>query len=572
MASFSDYDDDEKYNSPQGLEDVVDETNYEFQTNLPASDRQVKLDLEKHSSYLYVRKLGGGAQVDVFLVKRGDEYFAVKAYSYKLTSTNIEVGKRDEDLLDLYCICKFNHPYIVSKRDFFVGDKHFFVVLDYAQCNLDQYLQHMSSDNSEVELSFRSKCTIMHRIGSALEFLCRIGYVHNDVKAVNVLIVNGTPMLTDFGLTRMKEERDYTSQTYYYRAPELLLNGRGIVDRMYKELFDSKKIARWRVNFSRSEIWSYGIFCLGVLYGIPNITHGKEERKMTKALEKVYCKDAYITLFRLMIDNIQKGVKDPMYTAIIAAYGEPPSFEDDDDTFTTLDLLHHICDTLLVLDQDKRVDSIEYFFDSPIFALYRNCCSFPERKSAVPYNPLVKSPKEYDVKDINRVIHLIMSQSQNECCQTFCTLEAVDLFVQRLPVYATTVDELYLFGATCLKVIDMIHNLGHFKLNDCAKMCNTWCSSMSKGHRSEASKYKVKDVSNMLLTILRTEGGPPIIPNTYTMAPCAEVVLDVCTYMQDYSTYMSMTQKGMIRASLERITKRTAKRERCGVIHILPLQ
>ncbi|MCC7012853.1 MAG: sigma 54-interacting transcriptional regulator [Planctomycetes bacterium] len=67
------------------------------------------------------------------------------------------------------------------------------------------------------------------RLCVALQALHDRGFVHGDLKAANVLVVDAPdgprPVLTDFGLSRTSGERAGASGTLFHIAPELLLGG-----------------------------------------------------------------------------------------------------------------------------------------------------------------------------------------------------------------------------------------------------------------------------------------------------------------------------------------------------------
>ncbi|MFC8433101.1 protein kinase [Streptomyces sp. NPDC057253] len=76
----------------------------------------------------------------------------------------------------------------------------------------------------------------VRQLTDALAALHRLGIVHRDLKAENVILRDGTPggpphlVLIDFGLSRLDEEyrfTDFAAGTDHYLAPELLLRGGG---------------------------------------------------------------------------------------------------------------------------------------------------------------------------------------------------------------------------------------------------------------------------------------------------------------------------------------------------------
>lgn len=536
-------------------------------------DRKVRDDLHAHSRYKYVRKIGGGMQVDVYLVEDDGQYFAAKAYEFKLKGSDVEVGKRSEDLLDIFCICKFAHPYIIAKRDFVVGKNYIFVMLEYAQCNIGQYMDSISKDYGDddppsnlevnaVPFTEREKASIIYQVGASVSFIHKAGYVHNDIKPINVLLVNGRPMLTDFGLTRLREEQKYSSQTYSYRAPEHLFVGQGVVDRLYKSMYTVSEMRRWKNNYDRGEIWAFGIFCLSIIYGYTDITYTDQTRQL-KLIKKRYIKDPYVTLMRIILEREKEELpaktsrsskrrkvspSEVMYNAIIDVFGEPPD---------SANMLEVVCEMLLVINQDDRCESLDDFLSDPIFEGMSEHQLKPSIPATIPKTNFSK--KGYTVQHVNELVKSMLRDNQESHIPTFCTMDAVDLFLQKFGDYATTVDELVLFASSCIKLVDMMHNVGGKSLGDCAKLCSGW-----GGKKVTSAK-----VWDMILRILINEEGTPHIQSTYALSSCVEIVVAASLDMQDYSKYISRGPHGIVEACTPRSKRRTDKKEHCGRLPIL---
>ncbi|KAF8526294.1 kinase-like domain-containing protein [Hysterangium stoloniferum] len=73
------------------------------------------------------------------------------------------------------------------------------------------------------------RITLIKGIADGLVYLHENGIVHGDLKGGNILIGDdGTPKITDFGVSRILDEHGFTTSTYYtsfrWCAPELLVS------------------------------------------------------------------------------------------------------------------------------------------------------------------------------------------------------------------------------------------------------------------------------------------------------------------------------------------------------------
>lgn len=130
--------------------------------------------------------------------------------------------RREADILR-----QLRHPNIVRVRETGEHDGRPYVVMDYLQgASLRAMLR------AEGRLDEAMVVRVGTAVARALDAAHRRGVVHNDVKPENIVVVDGEPVLVDFGVARdlnatlAPDEAAVVSGTLPYLAPELLTGGR----------------------------------------------------------------------------------------------------------------------------------------------------------------------------------------------------------------------------------------------------------------------------------------------------------------------------------------------------------
>ena len=109
----------------------------------------------------------------------------------------------------------FIHPNIVRLFDAFMTRTHAFMVMELADGSL--------SDPDQRRMSETRAARLLRGVVTGLDHCHRMGVVYRDMKTDNILLKDGVPKLTDFGLScRMGDDRNLgvPCGTRGYRSPE----------------------------------------------------------------------------------------------------------------------------------------------------------------------------------------------------------------------------------------------------------------------------------------------------------------------------------------------------------------
>lgn len=123
---------------------------------------------------------------------------------YKVTFNNSFYVIKEDNNVDL-----LNHEANIYKAlrdvqfvsklyDFFLKDNKAYMVIDYFDENLYVY-KHKNLNNINYELHIINIFTI---IINTLHEIHNLGYVHRDLKPLNICLKNGVPYIIDFGFTK----------------------------------------------------------------------------------------------------------------------------------------------------------------------------------------------------------------------------------------------------------------------------------------------------------------------------------------------------------------------------------
>ena len=209
--------------SLEGLKELHGHLTEMKQTDVPTdmviSDRQETRLGQQVGEYRLVHKLGGGGFGTVYLAEHVHERMqaAVKVLHIPLTK------QRDfKDFLNEARTMRLRHPYIVPLLDFGISrDDLPFLVMEYAP---EGTLRDRHPESERVALS--TIVFYVDQLASALQYAHDHRIIHRDVKPENILIrIDGTLMMSDFGLAKLQEQNTVISQQRQvgspaYMAPE----------------------------------------------------------------------------------------------------------------------------------------------------------------------------------------------------------------------------------------------------------------------------------------------------------------------------------------------------------------
>ena len=143
--------------------------------------------------YRIERELGSGATADVFLAWdiRHGRSVAIKVLKAEVAQT---VGA-DRFLREIEIAARLQHPHILPVYDSGNAGGFLFYVTPYAEGEaLSGRLEREGS------LPVHEAIRIARRVANALDYAHRHGVVHRDIKPANILLIDGHPLVADFGI------------------------------------------------------------------------------------------------------------------------------------------------------------------------------------------------------------------------------------------------------------------------------------------------------------------------------------------------------------------------------------
>jgi len=147
------------------------------------------------TTYLLGKRLGAGAFGAVFdCIGPFDQSFALKVF---LPGNRPYAEVRGEWLKEAERLYRLRHPNIVYVHDYFEAQGLFFLVLERCDRGLDEMLTAPFTDRLVVDIA--------RQLLFAVQYLADNEFVHNDLHAGNVLVVDGqhlTVKLSDLGIAQ----------------------------------------------------------------------------------------------------------------------------------------------------------------------------------------------------------------------------------------------------------------------------------------------------------------------------------------------------------------------------------
>lgn len=275
--------------------------------------------------YTLVRKLGQGGFGEVWLAEGAPEkYFALK-FPYKeqvdWKSITQEIG--------VWTLCG-KHPNVLPLMGARNFDGQIAIISEYAPGgSLEDLLKQKG------KLSTEEAVRMANGILQGLEHLHRSGIVHSDLKPANILLDNGVPRLSDFGISRVSKHTNTMSQTIA-----------GTLKYMAPECFDGKRNIQ-------TDVWAVGV----ILYQMLTGTFPYTEEETVQFIAAVVLKEP-----QPLPDSVPPVLKNIIFTALAKESGKRfPSAEQMRQNLLAA------AQSLNIQDVESRAATAESFNPPPTF-------------------------------------------------------------------------------------------------------------------------------------------------------------------------------------------------------------
>ncbi|MBR6089623.1 MAG: serine/threonine protein kinase, partial [Anaerolineaceae bacterium] len=159
-----------------------------------------------------------------------------------------KIRKRFEQ--EAFAMANLNHEAIIKIFDYGTIDDEPYVIMELAEGG--SLARRLGQPIPE-----KDSAALICQVAEGLDYAHRHGVIHRDVKPSNILIrKNGTPVLTDFGIGQILDERDVNGKTFAETSMDL-----GTVEYMAPEQSMGKE------TDSRADQYSLGVIFYEMLTG-----------------------------------------------------------------------------------------------------------------------------------------------------------------------------------------------------------------------------------------------------------------------------------------------------------------
>jgi len=205
-------------------------------------------DFLKH--YRIIKQIGAGGMGEVYLAS--DTKLGRKV-ALKILSESFESGQSNlkRFFLEAKAASGLNHPNIMVVHEIGELDGTHYIACEYVEGKtLSEVIRSKS-------LSLVETVDISVQIISALDAAHKVGVIHRDIKADNLMLRDdGIVKVLDFGLVKMAEKRE--AEIDFDAATQELMNTRaGMI--LGTAAYMSPEQARGKPVDQRTDIWSFGV-------------------------------------------------------------------------------------------------------------------------------------------------------------------------------------------------------------------------------------------------------------------------------------------------------------------------
>lgn len=387
------------------------------------------LDHINQLGYTPVKILGEGTYGKVLHVipygsnidDESTEHYAMKLMKYNVSYSDINTN---DAFTEGYFTKLFDHPNIIKRKSFgFIEEQFSYYVMELADNTLSDVIDNLSLDQIY---------QYIHEIADAVHYIHRGGFIHCDLKPINVLLKNSVVKLADLGMVRAKENGSEgvaeatICQTENYRSPEQYhLTTKQL--RVFNMLLTSLNVDPRDITSIKSEYWSLGILFLDILYQTSFLTiHGKKGPfEYSEFLNKI-------------CSNMIAGIKT--IDTIKSYFGS--SIDDA--------LLEVVCRYLL--QPNPRARNLVNFLEDPIFV--NRGYGHSKIPFVFPSTPTMYKGTQENIRLHQIVINWLIEVAIETDMGLFILMNAIDFYLQHCHTYEKK--QLQLFGIISLWFIGTI--------------------------------------------------------------------------------------------------------------------
>lgn len=474
-------------------------------------------DINKHSDFKIIQELGEGANGKVVLIQssEGKEY-AAKIMKYGIEDGDLVIG-RDNSLADYNFSLIMDNPYIIKSHELIIGDKYMFLIMEKADQDLASLLEKRKFSPIEKKQN-------IFKLASALDYIHQSGFIHCDLKSVNTLVKNDSLLIADFGLVKLLDDASSdTCQTFNYRSPEAISTE--YILKRYRYTYGDKYI-KWSKNPQASEIWSFGILCLDIMYNSPNISLEDRINDSPFSQDVRDYKNPYMCFINTLAKlddphyNLrQKG--ETVYSLVVSMLGNVSEINQP--------LLKLICNKLLIFDQEQRIIGFKEFINNELFL------NHGLKIATIDYYQYPRIKNMYTPSDIIKISHLkILFEWMVEVSDEFqlypiIVMNAIDYIIQHhhIKELVSSIHDLQMFAVCIMWIIQNIYNyrITYTTLSEYVYISN--------------KSFTIENASDMIIRILRYEHGLLKFESLYFQLPSEQLLQKAIYIMVDPSSYIS---------------------------------